>query len=57
MEHNACTTKFLSTATLVGALKARTKYQTDIKVGADSHPLLIFLLLIIVCSFLALSFF
>jgi hypothetical protein len=57
MEHNACTTKFLSTATLVGALKARTKYQTDIKVGADSHPLLICLILIIVCSFLALSFF
>ena len=55
MEHQLLT-KFLTTATLVRALDATTKYHDDIKVGADSHPLLICLLLIIVCLFLALSF-
>lgn len=40
MEHQFIT-KFLTTATLSRALRARTKHHIDLTVGADSHPLLI----------------
>lgn len=49
-------TRFLTSASLVRALNDTNKDHDDLKVGTDKQPLLICLLLIIVCLFLALSF-
>jgi hypothetical protein len=56
MEHQGCLTRFLTSASLVRALNGAIKDHDDLKVGADNHPLLICLLVIIVCSLLALLF-